>query len=59
MAGSKWRTTRVVVWPPRTAPLFPEDHQQAVTALATMMHQWWQRHANTVEHQCQPLPADR
>ena len=59
MVGSKRRTTPVVVRPPRTAPLSLEDHQQAVTALATMMHQWWQRHANTAEHQCQPLPADR
>ena len=56
MAGSKRRTTPVVVRPPRTAPLSLEDHQQAVTALASMRHRW-PRHANTAEHQCQPLPV--
>ena len=31
----------MVVQEPRTAPLSVEDRQQAVTALAVMIHEWW------------------
>jgi hypothetical protein len=47
MPAKKRRTTPVTVRPPRTAPLSAEDHQQAVTALAAMIHEWWQRNAAT------------
>jgi hypothetical protein len=58
MAGSKRRT--ILVGPAIAhRPAISEDHQQAVTALAGPVHQWWRRHANTAEHQRPPLPADR
>jgi hypothetical protein len=41
MSGAKRRTPVVVVGEPRTAPLSAEDRQQAVTALAVMIEQWW------------------
>jgi len=42
MSGAKRRTpVVVVVREPRTAPLSAEDRQQAVTALAVSIHQWW------------------
>jgi hypothetical protein len=47
MPTKKRRTTPVTVRPPRTAPLSDEDHQQAVTALAAMIAEWWQRNADT------------
>jgi hypothetical protein len=39
--GSEAPNTVVVVREPKAAPLAAEDRQQAVTALAIMIHQWW------------------
>jgi hypothetical protein len=32
------------VLPPEVVPISPEDYQQAVTALAQMIEQWWRNH---------------
>lgn len=37
----------IVVRPPRTAPLSDEDRQQAVTALAAMIADWWAEHQSS------------
>ncbi|MDT4995542.1 MAG: hypothetical protein QOH97_5434 [Actinoplanes sp.] len=34
----------IVVHPPRTAPLSEQDRQQAVTALAALIAEWWAIH---------------
>jgi hypothetical protein len=41
MSEAKRRTSIVVVRDPRTAPVSADDRQQAVTALAVMIHGWW------------------
>jgi hypothetical protein len=41
MSAVKRCTPSVVVREPRTAPMSAEDRQQAVTALAAMIHVWW------------------
>ena|SRR6266536_3830096 len=41
MSAVKRRTPSVVVREPRTAPMSAEDRQQAVTALAAMIYEWW------------------
>lgn len=38
------RRAPIVVRPPRTAPLSDQDRQQAVTALAMMIAEWWAKH---------------
>jgi len=41
MTGEKRRTSPIRVREPEVAPLSDEDHQQAVTALALMIGDWW------------------
>jgi hypothetical protein len=52
MSEAKRRTPIVVVRDPRTAPMSADDRQQAITALAVMIHEWWSgdqgRSANAV-----------
>lgn len=59
MSGAKRRTPVVVVRKPRAALLSAEDRQQAVTALAVMIDQWWSggrgRSAETI---CGSDPSD-
>jgi hypothetical protein len=35
------RCTPVVVRPPKTAPITPEDYELAVYAIAAMIARWW------------------
>jgi hypothetical protein len=41
---AKPRPGPIVVRPPRTAPLSDEQRQQAVTALAALITEWWNEH---------------
>jgi len=41
MAGTKRRTTQIRLTEPETVPMSAEDYRQAVSALASMIHQWW------------------
>lgn len=36
--------TNIKVLPPEVVPISPEDYQQAVTALAQIIEQWWRNH---------------
>jgi hypothetical protein len=47
------RQNPITVRPPRTAPLRDEDREQAVTALAALIAEWWERQHPT------PPPAQR
>jgi hypothetical protein len=42
MTGTRRRVTPVRLAEPRTIAISAEDYQQAVTALAAMIQQWWQ-----------------
>jgi hypothetical protein len=42
------RCTPVVVRPPRTVPITPEDYELAVHAIATMIAQWWDANGRTM-----------
>jgi hypothetical protein len=43
MAGRKRRTAPIKIAEPGVVPMSAEDHEQAVTALATMIADWWER----------------
>lgn len=36
------RVTPVRVRPPKTVPITPEEDEQAVSAIASMIAQWWE-----------------
>jgi len=61
ISGAKRLTPVVEVREPTTAPLSAEDRQQAVTAMAVMIHQWWSggrgRTADTVRGSGSPDDA--
>jgi len=40
----KRRVGPIQVLPPEVVPMTSEDHQQAVTAMATMIAMWWHDH---------------
>lgn len=49
MTVTKRRVTPVRRTEPRTVPISREDYQQAVTALAAMIQQWWQYNERCAE----------
>lgn len=51
--ATKSRTTPVVLRPAQTTPISEEDHQQAVTAFATMIASWW--HDQHHPPECDPI----
>jgi len=44
----------IVVRPARTAPLSPEDRQQAITALTVLITEWWTDHQAAAEVLAEP-----
>jgi hypothetical protein len=53
MVNRRRVATNIKVLPPGVVPITSEDHQQAVTALAQLIEQWWlNRH--DVELSAQP-----
>lgn len=50
------RCTPVVVNPPRTVPITPEDYELAVHAIARMIAQWWDANGRTTPDTEQQRP---
>jgi len=45
----KKRTSPIRVLPPTVVPMTSDDHQQAVTAMATMIAMWWHDHQHDLD----------
>jgi len=43
MVNRRRVATSIKVLPPRVVPITAEDHEQAVTALAQLIEQWWRK----------------
>ncbi|GAA2669680.1 hypothetical protein Apa02nite_016560 [Actinoplanes palleronii] len=54
MVNRRRVATNVRVLAPEVVPMSPEEYQQAVTALAQMIEQWWRNH-----HDDEPSDRDR
>jgi hypothetical protein len=50
MAAKKRRTTPIKVLEPEVVPISEEDYQQAVTALAVMIQDWWEKQQREPSH---------
>ena len=52
------RVTPVRVGPPETAPITPEEYQQAVSAIATMIARWWETTGRHLPESDEAPPAE-
>lgn len=50
MAAKKRHTTPIKVLEPEVVPISEEDYRQAVTALAIMIQDWWEKRQREASH---------